>query len=89
MCGGHSSGAGIGVERLLDALGLATLYRLVEAHRLLPRRSDSLDVSRKLAQLALQVIDPSGERFDLPHRIRDLGSVAPPVERPVVLNEGS
>jgi len=89
FCGSHASGAGVVVEGLFDALGFTASHRLAEPHRLRSCPSCGFDVTRQFIQLALQVVDPSGERLDLPLRARDLGSVVTSVERPVVLGERS
>lgn len=56
----HAPGAGIGLDRLLDALGFATPYHLVETNGLLTSEPRGLDLLGQLAELGLDVVDPSG-----------------------------
>lgn len=79
VCGGHASGPGV-VERLLGPFRFAAPHRTAEALSLLARPSLRFDVPWEFVQLALQVVDPPGERLDLPVRTCDLGSVVPPGE---------
>jgi len=60
ICCLHTSGAGVGLDRLLDALGFAMPYRLVETNGLLTSEPNGLDLLGQLAELGLHVVDPSG-----------------------------